>query len=287
MKYDRCATTIEEQVDILENRGLIIEDRSFAISSLRKIGYFRFKGYCLPFYKSKDKFMENVTFFTIYQNYRFDERFRLLLFQIIEHVEVELKSVIARDFALETSPLGFYDPTNFERLDFHESWLEKFKQLTSQSSKRRELYTDHYIKNYDNIFPIWVAMEMSDFGSLSKFFYNINRSLRNKISKENYGFSSFYLSNWIYVLSVTRNVCAHNGRIYDRIFPIQAQLSKKDSRILNNRAFVAIYICYKICLDTEYFGMFKTNLANLIGIYEDYIDIDKIGFPENWEEYLS
>lgn len=287
MKYDRCATTIEEQVDILEDRGLIIEDRSFAIAALKKIGYFRFKGYCLPFYKSKDKFWENVTFFSIYQNYRFDERFRLLLFQIIEHVEVELKSIIARDFALETSPLGFYDPHNFDRLDFHESWLEKFKQLTSQSSKRRELYTDHYIKNYDNIFPVWVAMEMSDFGSLSKFFYNINRSLRNKISKKNYGYSSFYISNWIYVLSVTRNICAHNGRIYDRIFPIQAQLSKKDSDILNNRAFVAIYICHKICLDTEYFGMFKANLTNLIGIYKDYIDIDKIGFPENWEEYLS
>ena len=58
MNYDRCATTIEEQVDILESRGLIIEDRPFAISSLRKIGYFRFKGYCLPYYKSKDKFME-------------------------------------------------------------------------------------------------------------------------------------------------------------------------------------------------------------------------------------
>ncbi len=33
--------------------------------------------------------------------------------------------------------------------------------------------------------------------------------------------------------------------------------------------------------------MFKANLTNLIGIYKDYIDIDKIGFPENWEEYLS
>lgn len=287
MEYDRCATTIEEQVDILESRGLVIEDQSFAISSLRKIGYFRFKGYCLPFYKSKDRFMESVTFLTIYQNYRFDERFRLLLFQIIEHIEVELKSVIARDFALETSPLGFYHSENFERNDFHKSWLQKFEQLTFQSSKRRELYTDHYKKNYDNIFPVWVAMEMSDFGSLSKFYSNIKRPLRNKISKTNYGVGSFYLSNWIYVLSITRNICAHNGRIYDRIFPIQAQLSKQDSDILNNRAFVAIYICHKICLDTEYFGMFKTNLTNLIEIYKDYIDIDKIGFPENWEEYLS
>ncbi len=287
MKYDRCATTIEEQIGILERRGLIIGDRPFAVLALKKIGYFRFKGYCLPFYETKDKFVSGTTFYKIYQNYRFDERFRLLLFQIIEHIEVELKSVIGRDFALATTSIGFYDSDNFEREDFHKNWLEKFEQLIFQSSKRRELYTNHYMKHYDNIFPVWVAMEMSDFGSLSKFYSNIKRPLKNKIAKENYGFSSYYLSNWIYVLSITRNICAHNGRVYDRIFPIQAQLAKKDNEIINNRAFVVIYICSKICLDAEYFTLFKANLNQLIGIYKEYVDIEKIGFPTEWEKYLN
>lgn len=93
MKYNRCATTVERQVEILKERGLVVENAEFAIKALKKIGYFRFKGYCLPYYESKDKFKNGVTFDLIYKNYRFDERFRLLLFQIIEHIEVELKSV--------------------------------------------------------------------------------------------------------------------------------------------------------------------------------------------------
>ena len=286
MKYCRCATTVEEQIEILKTRGLVIEDESFAIASLKRIGYFRFKGYCLPYYSSKDKFKKGITFNQIYQNYRFDERFRLLLFQIIEHVEIELKSVISRDFALGTSSTGFYFPENFEKEEYYKSWMENFEKLIFQSAKRRELSTDHYIKNYDNVFPVWVATEISDFGSLSKFFSNIKRPLRNKISKENYNVGSFYLANWIYVLSITRNICAHNGRVYDRIFPIHTKMPTKENHLTNNRAFTAILICKKICLDKEYFSLFRKNLKTLIDIYEKFIDIRKVGFPENWEEYI-
>lgn len=287
MKYNRSATTVEEQVSILKSRGLNIENDDFAIKSLRKIGYFRFKGYCLPYYSSRDQFINGISFEQIYQNYRFDERFRLLLFQIIEHVEIELKSVISRDFALATSPIDFYNPNNFENSYYHESWLEKFERLTFQSSKRRELYTEHYIKNYDNVFPVWVAAEISDFGSLSKFFSNLKRPLRNDISRNNYHVNSNYLANWIYVLSVTRNICAHNGRIYDRLFPIQAKLPKKNNALPNDRAFAVIWICKQICLDKEYFSLFFNNLTQLVEIYDEFIDISKIGFPENWKIYLK
>ena len=42
----------------------------------------------------------------------------------------------------------------------------------------------------------------------------------------------------------------------------------------------------KICLDKEYFSLFRKNLKTLIDIYEKFIDIRKVGFPENWEEYI-
>ncbi|EMF0218569.1 Abi family protein, partial [Enterococcus hirae] len=233
-------------------------------------------------------FKNVVTFDLIYKNYRFDERFRLLLFQIIEHIEVELKSVISGDFALATSATGFYNSENFENKEYHEAWLKNFEKLIFQSAKRRELYTEHYITKYEKIFPVWVAAEISDFGSLSKFFSNIKRPLRNSISKSNYGIGSFYLANWIYLLSLVRNICAHNGRIYDRIFPIQAKLTREEQEknLINNRAFIVILICQKLCLDKEYFSLFKKNLKYLIDLYDDFISIDRIGFPIDWKEYL-
>ncbi|MFS7490275.1 Abi family protein [Carnobacterium maltaromaticum] len=287
MAYDRCATTLKEQLEVLKKRGLEIENENIAIKALSQIGYFRFKGYCLPYYEAKDKFIDGITFNSIYQNYRFDERLRLMIFQIIEHVEVELKSVISMEFALNVSPIGHYDKINFHDSKFHESWLVNFERLINQASKRRELYTEHYIKNYEKTFPIWVVTEISDFGSLSKFYANLERQLRNKISKENYSVSSAYMVSWIYVLAVIRNTCAHNGRVYDKIFPIQSKWSHAEEYISKNQAFTAIFICKKICLDKEYFKTFTKNLKYLVSLYEPYIDIEKIGFPENWELLLD
>ncbi|SER88365.1 Abortive infection bacteriophage resistance protein [Isobaculum melis] len=260
---------------------------NFALKALQQIGYFRFKGYCLPYYYEKDLFKQEITFEQIHKNYRFDERLRLLTFQIIEHVEVELKSVISGEFAMQNGPLGHYESSNFNNTDYHVNWMNRFEQLVSQSSKRRELYTEHYITNYQSTFPVWVATEISDFGSISRFYKNLDSKLKNKISKGYYNISGDYLANWIYVLSITRNVCAHNGRVYDRELAIDAKWHKEDFNINRRRIFATIYICKKICLDTLYYEMFKKNLNILVEMYQDCIDLKAVGFPSNWRKILE
>lgn len=288
MTYDRAAASISEQINILQSRNLIIKDKVFAEQILSEIGYFRFKGYCLPYYQTKDYFIEGTTIETIYHNYRFDERFRLLLFQMIEHIEVSMKSKIGYHFSMKYDPLGYYEEDNFFNKEYHSMWLEDFRRAISQAAKRRELYTEHYIKNYSSTFPVWVALEMSSFGSVSKFYNNLNRPLQNKISKDAIGLNSVYLRNWLYVLSVVRNICAHTSRIYDRVLPIKAKIeSKMNNKISNERAFTAVYIAKKICTNELYWGKFEKNLTDLIEFYSDYIDLRKIGFLDNWKELLK
>mgnify|MGYP005607096073 CR=1 FL=1 len=48
MKY---ATTLDEQVDKLKNRGLVINDEEKAKEVLLDIGYYRFGAYLFPFEK--------------------------------------------------------------------------------------------------------------------------------------------------------------------------------------------------------------------------------------------
>ncbi|EKN1405731.1 Abi family protein [Enterococcus faecalis] len=286
MLYDRPAKNTEEQLQILKDRGLRVENDDFAVNALRNIGYFRFKGYCLAHYEQKDVFNSNISFNAIYNSYRFDERIRLILFQIIEHVEVELKSVISQEFALKTGPLGHYDNKNFKDKYRHKSWLNRFETLVEQSAKRRELYAGHYIKKYESEFPVWVATEISDFGSLSKLYSNMNSDIQKDIAKKYYSVGYKYLENWIYLLSVMRNICAHNGRVYDRNIPINAKFPKKHRELSTNKVFAAIYICSKLCLEREYFNMFMNSLSRLIDLYET-IELDKIGFPVGWETYLK
>ena len=60
--------TFEEQLEILNNHGLIIEDKEIALTILSKINYYRFSAYLLPFRNEKTKkYQESVTFTKIYR----------------------------------------------------------------------------------------------------------------------------------------------------------------------------------------------------------------------------
>ena len=43
--YQRDARTIQEQIELLENRGMLFRDKAFATECLKRISYFRLKAY--------------------------------------------------------------------------------------------------------------------------------------------------------------------------------------------------------------------------------------------------
>lgn len=286
--YDREATHILKQIEILENRGLEINNKDFARDALKSIGYFRFKGYCLPYYQQKDKFIDGTTFENIYYNYRFDERLRLLLFQVIEHVEVELKAIINTNFALKYGPLAYYDDVHFYDKTRHSKWIADNEISIQKASRRNELFTKHYIQKYDGTFPIWVTFEMISFGDLSKFFNNMHTEFQKELCSEHFKMHPTLVRNWLYILSVVRNMCAHTCRVYDKRLPFKMQMPKREKLIFSDeKAFTVVYICDKLCLDRNYFEKFISNLIKLVEHYDEWIDLDSIGFPETWIDSIS
>ncbi len=59
------------------------------------------------------------------------------MFQIIEHIEIELRSVIGNEFSLSASPVAHYDSQYFENETYHQMWLASFQKLVDQSVKRK------------------------------------------------------------------------------------------------------------------------------------------------------
>ena len=57
--------TIEEQISILEDRGLIIEDKEYAKKSLVNLNYYRLSAYTLTL-RNNDWFYDNVRTFLLY-----------------------------------------------------------------------------------------------------------------------------------------------------------------------------------------------------------------------------
>ena len=93
-KYTKTPLTTAQQVDLLRQRGLIIDDPGRAEYYLNRISYYRLSGYALPFEKSANpgqrshEFKPDTPFETILDLYVFDRKLRTLVMDAMERVEV-------------------------------------------------------------------------------------------------------------------------------------------------------------------------------------------------------
>lgn len=87
--------TLDEQVQILKNRGLVINDEEKAKQILLKENYFFINGYRHLFVKSwKDNnFIPGTTFEELYAMFVFDRRIRNIFFKNLLIIENNMKSL--------------------------------------------------------------------------------------------------------------------------------------------------------------------------------------------------
>lgn len=286
--YKKPATTYTEQIQILENRNLIIDDKQEAYDYLKSIGYFRLSGYWLTFYEKKDKFIDGSSFKNVIDVYEIDRKLRILLLGLLEDIEINYKTLVGHFFSFEYSPLDHYNEKNFQNTQYYKIWYQHFEESVQMAKRRNELYVKHYSDKYQGMFPIWTAMEMESFGDVSKFYSNLQVDLKKKIASQSVGFSYIYLENWLYTLSVTRNICAHNSRLYDKQLKIKPRLQAKEQLIINNSyIFSVIYTCKKMCLEENQWIEFYKNLKKLLNSVSSCVKLEKFGFPQNWEDILN
>lgn len=99
MIYDKPATSLREQIELLEKRGMSIPDRKRAAHYLRHIGYYRLSAYWLPFEKPAPRaaersheFIAGTEFEHVLTRYVFDRKLRILLLEALERIEVSIRA---------------------------------------------------------------------------------------------------------------------------------------------------------------------------------------------------
>jgi len=97
MKYEKQAITFETQADQLIERGLIA-DRGELIRRLGAVSYFRLAGYLHP-YRIVDheknltnRFRPGTALVEVWRRYCFDRRLRGLIMDVIERIEVSVRT---------------------------------------------------------------------------------------------------------------------------------------------------------------------------------------------------
>ena len=210
----------EEQIrNLIERKGMVITDRKFAVSKLEDISYFALiDGYKNMFYNPMTrKYREGTTFEDIVALYEFDEKLRALIFQYLCHFEQKMRSLISYHFCDTYSERqeDYLDAAHYNNSGANKKKIAGLIAILDREAKKN---TDHaYVvyqrKNYGNV-PMWVIMKTLTFGQMSKMYSFLTTSMKTKISIHFEHVSEKELIQYMKVLTLYRNVCAHNERLF-------------------------------------------------------------------------
>ena len=291
MIYSKAPLDYEEQIKMLKERGLIIADEQKAVNSLKIISYFRLANYLRPMeYDKENHFYKPNSFFeNAIDLYYFDKELRGIIFAAVQSIEIALRSKMIHHISMKYGAFWFMEPSLFKDRNIHEQCLAAMRQELARS--KEEFITEHKAKYTEpDMPPVWKALEITSFGTLSKLFCNFNdNSLKKKIAREFNVPQHLVLESWVKCAVNIRNCLAHHARVWNRKFPIMPQLtaSFRGNWIKNTNLPIAkLYpqLCYMQYMQVQIHGNddFKHKLKGLLEKHPN-VDIMAMGFIEDWE----
>lgn len=277
-------TTYQEQLNILQARNVIIDSRDRCAEILESINYYRFTAYLLPFKQKDGSYRAGTTFQRVYRIYEFDRKLRNILFAALEEVEVYLRAKFSYFHAHKYGEEGYMNSANYSPNLQEEKFLENIKREIANN--RRSAFVAHHEKYYDGHFPVWVIMELFTFGMISRFYSDLTTADQKLLAKEIYKTVPKNVASWLRCCTDLRNVCAHYGRLYYRIFPATPASFSVAAPQINQLwgAILALHALYPHA--TKWNNEIMPGLSALFAEYAKDISLGHIGFPNDWERQL-
>lgn len=217
--------------------------------------------------------------------YEFDRKLRHIVFSAIEEIEIFLRTQFAYYHAEKYGPTGYLDEANFSAQHHHDKFIENIEREIE--SNRNVLFVRHHVDRKNGVFPLWVISELFTFGMLSFFYYDLQTSDKKRLAKDLYNENYRNILSWLRCCTDLRNICAHYGRLYYRIF--SAVPSGFDDVDINHKkrlwgAMLALKSLYPNA--DKWNSECMPQIEALFDEYEDAVDLYHIAFPENWREKL-
>ena len=309
MRSNKEFKKLDEQIEILRNKGLTINDASYAADVLFRENYFFLNGYRHMFMKSATNktYIAGTTFEELYSLFLFDRVFRNILFKNILNVENNIKSIMSYYLSLRYGyhEKDYLDHKNFtnnpEKLRQVSDIIKKMKrQIKSNASTHSA--TMHYVNSYGYI-PLWVLVKVLSFGIIGELYSILKKEDQINIA-DVYDLDSETLNNYLVLLSNYRNLCAHE----DIVFENKTQRLIADTKyhrmlkipIMNDEyiygkcdVFALVIVMRQMLKNEEFKNMaleidhaFKNLEMNIKSVPMDKV-YDRMGFPKNWIEIID
>lgn len=300
---------LDEQIEILKSKGIIIKNEESAKEILLKENYFFISGYRHLFMKDgKDKyFIQGTTFKELYSMFVFDRNIRNIFFKNILIIENNVKSLISYQLSKK---YGFKEKDYLDTKNFTEDSI-KARQVHDVLDKvrrqirvngRKHSATIHYITNYGYI-PLWILVKVLSFGLMAEL-YNIFKENDQIEIADIYNLDADTFSTYLNILSNYRNLCAHEDILYDHktqkmipdtIYHRLLDIPKfEDEYIYGKNDLFSLVIILKSLLSEEQFRAMTNELSYEIDILTGKVSVipinkilNKIGFPDNWRDIIN
>lgn len=279
-----------------------IEDRERAERELRTLNYYRLSGYWYTMREigtdagsGRDAFREGASFDLVMNLYEFDERLRAAILADLAPVELALRALIGHHLGkinpfihLHPDALGSVagNPSiRNPRTTEYQMWKLRFDRALCES---KEDFAAHYRKEYKSEVPVWVAVELMDWGMLSYLYRMAPEEVRDDVA-EICKLSAPEMESWIKCLNILRNLAAHHSRVFNRGFSIKPKLSE-DGRLdiirdVTNRAFGQLtlvrYLSHELGLPDR--GRLPRVLASFPD--NDLVPFSRLAAPPGWERH--
>lgn len=308
--------TIEEQINLLKSRNMLFDNEEEAKEILLHNNYYNIiNGYKDLFLDTNNpvNYKPGTKFEEIYSLYEFDRQLRNIFLEYILKIENSMRSLIAHYFSLS------YGNDNYLKLDNFETFQNtnvniktkqnqvKFIQILLGNINKNiannieNKYISHYITQYGFI-PLWVLVNILSFGDICNFYRLMKQRERIIISME-FNIAEFDLSSLLNILCKTRNLCAHDERLYNYEYPAYTGIndtkyhSLLNFPISNGRYAIgkndlfAVIISLKLLLSKEDYDKFHHKLFSRIMSIQSKIHtitlndvLNAMNFPSNWHD---
>ncbi len=305
---EKIFKTIDEQVQILKDKNLIIEDIDYTKDVLLRDNYFFLMGYRAIFMRPKEnKFISGVTFNELYALFIFDRNFRNIILKNILVIENQLKSIISYQLSKK---YGYKekDYLNVKNFTSDRTKIRRVKDLIDKMKRQIRINsathnaTMHYLTHYGYI-PLWVLVKVLSFGIVCELYTILKDEDQDSIA-EIFGTTPEMLSDILIILSNYRNLCAHEDIVYEhrteRIIPDTKyhellNIPKMDGEyIYGKNDLFSVIIIFKILLSKKDFRLMMKEIEYEIELLDGKVDsiqinkvLDRMGFPENYIEIIG
>lgn len=297
--FSKKAFTIDEQIAQLQDRGLQIPNPQLAAKYLSNISYYRLGEYWYVMQSDKvaHKFKPNSKFKDVIALYNFDAELRLLLFDVIEKIEISLRSKLIYHLSHEIDPWWFCNSEIFnDRLQFSRT-LAKIEEEITRARSKDVTIKNHFKKHRDDLRfpPSWKSLEQVSFGNLSKLYGNLKHTVnaKDEIAKEYGAVNHTYLPSWLQSIAQIRNYCAHHSRLWNKNLPGTVKLLPNPpnpwindpDNVPKQHEFIHLYV--HMCLmkyllkEIQPNNNFTTRLNDLFIKYPN-VDENALGMKLDW-----